>query len=256
MSRSARRVPILMFHSVSDAGGPTSIAPDTFRKQMAMLSESQFKVVSLEDVMRWHKGEIELPEKSMAITFDDGFVDYQENAHPVLEAFGFPSTLFVPTQKTGGHEDWVGGNDPGRPVLEWADLQALDTTLSEIAPHGRTHVDLTTLDENKLGEEVAGSKADLESALNKTTSHFAPPYGQVNASALEQIAKYYDLSVGVEHGIATRQSDVFDLPRIEMFYYQNAKHWQSFLDGKGGMYLAIRRALRTVRRLINPVSYS
>lgn len=256
MSKVATRVPILMFHSISEAGGPTSIAPATFEAMMTLLAESDYHVVSLQDVSSWHEGEKNLPEKSMAITFDDGFVDFREHAHPVLERLGFPSTLFVPTRKAGGKEDWYGGHDAKRPLLDWPDLQILDNALVDVAPHGRHHVALTSIDESQLREEIAGSKQDLEAQLNKTSTHFAPPYGQVNASALAEIDRHYELSVGVEHGVATRDSNIHDLPRLEMFYYQDLKRWQDFLDGKGGTYLALRRLLRAVRQRIKPVSYA
>jgi len=256
MSKPATQVPILMFHSISDAGGPTSIAPETFKSMMSKLAESDYQVVSLEAVAAWHRGERELPEKSMAITFDDGFVDFKDHAHPVLEACAFPSTLFVPTRKTGGYEDWYGGHDGQRPLLDWPALQTLDKSLVDIAPHGRHHLALSTLDGEELSDEIAGSKLDLETELNKTSSHFAPPYGQVSPSALEQIARFYDLSVGVEHGIATRRSNIYDLPRLEMFYYQDLRRWQDFLDGKGGLYLALRRGLRAIRGFVRPVAYS
>lgn len=256
MSKTAARVPILMFHSISDAGGPTSIAPDTFKSMMSSLAASDYEVVSLQDVAAWHRGERDLPAKAMAITFDDGFVDFKDHAFPVLEAFNFPSTLFVPTRKTGGEEDWYGGHAATRALLDWPDLQTLDRSLADIAPHGRNHVDLSRLDEAQLTEEISGSKQDLEAELNKRTSHFAPPYGKVNAAALAQIEAHYDLSVGVEHGIATRSSNIYDLPRLEMFYYQDQKRWQDFLDGKGETYLTLRRALRRLRQWIRPTAYS
>lgn len=256
MSKTAHQVPILMFHSISEAGGPTSIAPQTFKAMMSLLAESDYEVVPLQLVADWHKGKRDLPEKSIAITFDDGFVDFKDHAHPVLEAHGFPSTLFVPTRKTGGNEDWYGGHEAIRPLLDWPDLRSLDKSLVDIAPHGQHHIALSTVEGAARTDEIAGSKQDLETELDKTTSHFAPPYGQVNASALAEIARHYELSVGVEHGIATRGSNIHDLPRLEMFYYQDLKRWKDFLEGKGGFYLTVRQLLRAVRQRISPSAYA
>ncbi|MBR9835518.1 MAG: polysaccharide deacetylase family protein [Alphaproteobacteria bacterium] len=252
MAIPAQQVPILMFHSISNEAGPTCIAPGKFRTLMAMVAESDYIVVPLRDVLLWHKGEIELPEKAMAITFDDGFVDFKRNAQPVLEKFRFPSTLFVPTLRTGMREDWIGANEPPRPILDWPALVDLDKTLVDIAPHGRTHADLTSLTELQCLDEINGSKNDLEAELKKEALYFAPPYGRSTPPVLKTIAKHYQLSVGVEHGIATRDSNIHDLPRIEMFYYQDTRRWKEFLDGKGGRYLLVRKLMRRIKKLMKP----
>lgn len=251
MAKPTQQVPILMYHSISNGDSPTCISPGKFRTQMAMIAEHGWRVIPLRDVLLWHEGQIELPDKAMAITFDDGFVDYQRSAHPVLEERKFPSTMFVPTLKVGEKEDWIGAGVPPRSVMDWQDVVELDKTRAEFAPHSRTHADLTTLSAMHCLDEVAGSKNDMETELDRQVEYFAAPYGRTNEAVQKTIAKHYTLAVGVEHGIATRDSDILNLPRIEMYYYQNTKHWGDFLSGNGARYLTTRQMLRKLRRRLS-----
>jgi hypothetical protein len=57
------------------------------------------------------------------------------------------------------------------------------------------------------------------------------------------------VSLGTTLQRATRRSDRFDLPRIEMHYFRDPLRWQRFLEGRGEWYFAARRALRGVKRL-------
>lgn len=238
-----------MYHSISNGLGPTCTSPDVFAKQMQMIEDHGWTVMSLDALKAW-PDVADLPEKTMAITFDDGFADFLTHAHPVLERHGFANTMFVPSSIDGGVENWAGIALPGRALMSKSDLREIDQTQTKIAPHSRTHADLTLLDPDQRTHEIAGSKADMEDLLGREMPHFAAPYGRVNADVLSDIRRHFDLAVGVTHGIADVRHDPVDLPRIEMFYYQDLSRWHDFLTGKGGAFLASRQAIRGVRKFL------
>ena len=72
----------------------------------------------------------------------------------------------------------------------------------------------------------------------------------MNEAVQRDIRAQFDLAVGVTHGIAKAGDDLIDLPRIEMFYYQDLLRWQAFLEGRGGAYLASRQLIRRIRKLV------
>ncbi len=245
---SRRGVNILMYHSISGEPGPTSIPPATFKAQMETLAECGYQAVSLSDFAEWHGGG-SLPARPVVITFDDGFADFAEHAAPVLAAHGWSATVFLPSGRLGGHEDWYGANAAPRPLMSWDQVRALAKDGIDFGGHSVTHADLTALAPDKLEDEVHRCREEIGARLGQAPISFAPPYGHANEGVLATVRKYYRVSVGVRLARAGRGDDVFDLPRIEMHYFRDPARWRAHLEGRGEVYFAARRGLRRVRSL-------
>ena len=92
---------VLCYHGISQADEheakrdlfmPASI----FRQRLEMLRDGGYNVISLPDGLDRVVRDT-LPPRSVAITFDDGFVDFHRVAYPMLRDFGFPATVYVST---------------------------------------------------------------------------------------------------------------------------------------------------------------
>ena len=243
-------VDILMYHSISEAGGPTSIPPVVFREQMGALADSGMPVVSLDDLREARAGGRSLPPRSVVVTFDDAFADFAETAWPSLEAHGFAPVVFVPTGHVGGAEGWRGAASPARRLMGWPTIRALAAAGVRFGSHSVSHPDLARLAPDRLDEELRASRATLEDRLGTAVEHFAPPYGLTTPSVRRRIAAHYQSSVGTRLGRAGPDEDIFDLPRLEMFYFTAPGRWQRHLAGRGAAYLRARRLLRGVRGLL------
>lgn len=241
---------ILTYHSISSEAGPTSISPAIFREQMNAIASADVDVVDLSFVERWLAGDEALRRRTIAITFDDAFRDFADCAFPELSRHRFASTVFVPTAVIGGAENWIGANAPQRPLMDWRTIKDLSRQGVSFGSHTRTHRNLTSLSSDDLRQELADSRKELEDAIGSPAPHFAPPYGASNEAVREEIARHYDLSVGVKLGEARNTSPRFDLPRIEMHYYRDGGRWRAFLSGDGRLYLEARRAARRVRQAL------
>ncbi len=242
---AAPQIDILMYHSISDAGGPTSIAPDIFAAQMQALAASGLPVVSLDALADPGR----LAERSVVITFDDGFTDFDQVAWPILRDYNFRPIVYLPTGCIGGVENWVGCNTPVRPIMDWNRVESLAAEGVEFGAHSITHPDLTSLDSDALEHEVARSGLDITARLGQPIHHFAPPYGSSSGAVRRCTARHYATSVGTRLGVATPNSDIHDLPRLEMFYYTGISRWQAHLAGRGAAYLTARRTLRVARQM-------
>jgi peptidoglycan/xylan/chitin deacetylase (PgdA/CDA1 family) len=241
-------VPILTYHSISNASGPTTTTPEVFAGQMQEIASQGWSVISLEACASWLKTGAGVTPRSLVITFDDGYQDFADAAFPILQEHGFCATVFVPTQLPGGSENWEGAAAPGRALMTWPTIKTLCAKQISFAAHGRTHADLTTLSGTRLIDEILGPKEDFQDQLGGCPPHFAPPYGRSTPEVRSAIQRGYDLSLGVRFGLAKRSSPMYDLPRVEMYYYRNLARWRDFLAGKGGGYMAARKMARAVRQ--------
>jgi peptidoglycan/xylan/chitin deacetylase (PgdA/CDA1 family) len=98
---------ILMYHRVADiAVDPWSLAvpPAWFERQMLALRRHRSPMSMDELVERLRQGSA--PRDAVAVTFDDGYLDNLVNAKPVLENFGIPATLFLPTGSIGQPDEF------------------------------------------------------------------------------------------------------------------------------------------------------
>jgi peptidoglycan/xylan/chitin deacetylase (PgdA/CDA1 family) len=88
---------LLMFHEVQDedpVGLTGGTSPRFFDDLLMWLRRQGWTFVSLTDVLRWER---ESPERFVCLTFDDGYRDILTNTLPILERYGAPFTLYIPT---------------------------------------------------------------------------------------------------------------------------------------------------------------
>jgi peptidoglycan/xylan/chitin deacetylase (PgdA/CDA1 family) len=96
-----RRLLILCYHGVSMTDehewSPTLyITQDKLRERLRALRDGGYTILPLsEATRRLYDGT--LPPRSVALTFDDGAVDFERRALPVLREFNAPATLYLTT---------------------------------------------------------------------------------------------------------------------------------------------------------------
>ena len=125
-------------------------------------------------------------------------------------------------------------------------MRALAKDGIEFGGHSRTHANLTNLSEADREDEIAGCAEDLSAQIGKPVEGFAAPYGRVSPEVVNAISRHYRAAFGTRLAVPERRRDRFDIPRIDMHYFRDRRHWAGLLEGRRG-YLRVRQALRAVR---------
>ncbi|MDN4162846.1 polysaccharide deacetylase family protein [Nocardioides abyssi] len=196
-----------------------STGVDDFRRHLDALEGWGAQVLPLtEAVERLRAGT--LPERAVALTFDDGYASVVDTAWPILRERGLPMTLFVVSGILEGHRfAWDAHEaDPcrvGRLRPATADeLLAAAQEGLDIGSHTVSHPWLPELDDATLRHEMVDSRAALEELLGREVRSVAYPTGgwdpRVRAAAL---AAGYTVGITVDRGLNTDRVHPLSLRR-------------------------------------------
>lgn len=191
--RDGTGVKVLMYHWVSPDPGQKLRAwgatPDQFESQMRQLAEAGYESVSLDDVVDVVRGVRPIPDKAVALTFDDGYRDLLEHVWPVLERYGFRGTVFLVSDRMGRTNDWDAPHgDAPRELLGWSDAAELARRGMEMGSHARTHRFLPSLSDRELEDEIRGSKETIQDRLGRPARFFSYPHGLYDRRCLSLVA--------------------------------------------------------------------
>jgi len=124
----------------------------------------------------------------VAVTFDDGFVSFVENALPELEKRKIPATLFVVSDRLGSYPDWpefiMPDPDLHEPLMTTEQLLRIPDMIT-IGSHTLTHPTLTNVTAVEAKQEIFVSRTRLEKMLNRSIRLFSFPNGAFNDSLVD-----------------------------------------------------------------------
>lgn len=220
-----RRVPILMYHSVSDreeGGHPyfrTVTSPAAFERQMEYLHGHGYAPVRIGEAVEYLNGRREIPGQPVVITFDDGYADFMSAAYPVLARYGFTAIVYLPTAFIG--ETARRFKECG--CLTWNQVRELHGLGIEFGSHTVNHPKLVDLPAKVVEEEVRRSKEAIEQEIGAAVTSFAYPYAfpetkRSFATMLRGMLKGagYENGTSTVIGVAGERDDRLFLKRLPM----------------------------------------
>ena len=180
------RVVALTFHDVVAEGRGASAKSDPFYRITAsefeaLLSQLRrlgYQTVSSRQFRAWQQGTAVLPERTVVLTFDDGYASHFDVVAPLLLRYHFSGTFFVAVDlvSKAGH-------------MTWEQLRKLVFLGMEIGSHGVSHTPLTRLSRQDLQEELVTSKRMLEQQLGIPIRAIAAPRGFWNETVAAAVSR-------------------------------------------------------------------
>jgi len=151
------RLSILIYHSVhetADIMRPFDPTKNEFTWQMEILSR-HFNPMSLENALEL-LSEGKLPQKTVCVTFDDGYADNESIALPILKKFDIPATVFVSTAYMNGGCMWN------------------DLVIESLRSYRESWIDLTDIGLGQRRLDSASDKVKLAGEIIYKLKHQSP----------------------------------------------------------------------------------
>ncbi|MBL4581354.1 MAG: polysaccharide deacetylase family protein [Gammaproteobacteria bacterium] len=215
-SMAAQSAVILLYHHVAENTPPsTSISPANFDAHLAYLRDNGFNVIALDRMIDSLRSGQSLPEKSVVITFDDGYSSIYNEAFPMLESYGYPFTLFLSTEPI----------DNGlRNYMTWDQVREMSAAGVIIANHMIDHPYMLETRDNesddqrlaRLREDLLKAEQRIETETQQSHRYLAYPYGEYDPAIKSLLQKLNFVGLAQNSGAVGPESDFLALPRFPL----------------------------------------
>ncbi|MDO5516761.1 MAG: polysaccharide deacetylase family protein [Clostridium sp.] len=216
-----RGIPVLYYHSVNDEiDNEVTISPKILKKELEYIKDQGYITLSMDDVRNYLLNNKPIPEKSILITFDDGYMDNYYYAFPILKDLNMKATIFCITSELDGSY-----------YLSEDAIKEMSQNNIDIESHTVHHNHLNKLDYDEQLKELNDSKEKLESITGKKVNAIAFPFGDYNKdSVLAAKNSGYDMAFTTNRGFADRDDNPLELDRIYVSSYYDMDTFKSLLE--------------------------
>jgi peptidoglycan/xylan/chitin deacetylase (PgdA/CDA1 family) len=217
---------VLMYHMINEhlpknksKFNRLRVKTNEFEKQLIWLKKNNFQSFTLSELVNLEQ----IPEKSVVITFDDGYEDNFSKAFPLLKKYGFKATIYIVLNRF--EQNWATDKDLNQSSNELNNEKMLsneqikemiDSGLIEIGSHTLDHVNLPKLTNEEKTIQLKESKKEIEEIFNITCNSFAYPFGFFDKDSVKIVEDLgYTNATTTVNGVfdKTKYSN-FEVPRI------------------------------------------
>lgn len=98
------KVPVIMYHSVlKNTNNKFTITPDAIEKDLKYLSDNGYTTIVTKDLIDYVYNDVELPQKPVILTFDDGHYNNYHYVLPLLKKYNSKAVMSVVGEYTDNY---------------------------------------------------------------------------------------------------------------------------------------------------------
>lgn len=217
-----RGVPVLYYHSVLEsADNEVTITPEKLRAELKYIKDQGYTTITISELKNYLLHNSPIPEKSIVITFDDGYMDNYYNAFPILKDLDMVATIFCITSELDGSY-----------YLSEDAIKEMSNYGIDIESHTVNHPKLDKLTYEEQLKELKESKSTLESITGKGVDSIAYPFGNLNDDSVKAAkAAGYELGFTTNRGLSDRDDNPLKLDRIYISSNYDMNTFKEVLSG-------------------------
>lgn len=181
---------------------------------MDYLAENDFHVWSLPKLVETVREGGEVPERTVALTFDDAYASVYDEVFPRLQERGWPFTVFVATDSIDKGID---------AYTSWDELREMEAAGVTVANHSVDHSHMVARGDRDREEWLDAARANIVDAqqrlnekLESPARLFAWPFGEYSPPLQRLLGELGYVGFGQQSGAIGPDSDFTALPRFPL----------------------------------------
>jgi len=209
-----QRIPVLMYHEVVPEGHQIKkpglvVTGAEFKEQMLFLKKQGYTTMFLRDLYSYLAYRKPLPDKTIVVTFDDGYKSFYGLVYPILKELNIKASVAVITKPMDNNYAYY--------YISWKQAKEMvNSGLVELVSHTNTHRKLNTVSSTHLLREITVSDQTIAKHLGRESNILVYPIGGYNNKVIRTLKKEYILGVSMKDGVNKYGTNPFIIRRCRV----------------------------------------
>lgn len=213
LSLPASAAVMLIYHHVAeDTPRVSSVTAAEFRGHLQYLRDNHFQVIGLDVLIDQLKSGKPIADNAVVITFDDSYENNFTTAHPILQEFGYPYTIFI----SPGDIDKRTG-----PVMSWQQIKQMSDDGVLVANHAMWHEHMARPEPGeseadwlkRMRQSILDAERRIKEETGQNHQWLAYPYGEFSAKLEQLVQELGFIGIGQQSGAIGPLTKLTRIPR-------------------------------------------